>query len=138
MKSRLIEVAGVGLLVAFASSARLLKARSTGRRAAGKAVGDRGQSRGRCGHAFARPVDSRQRVGGAAVRHDRRQRRGTTTAQVRTWSDGRTPQERNELNGRCTVITNPTYSARYPANAQQFCRTFTTAQAASSPPATKY
>lgn len=138
MKSRLIEVAGVGLLVAFASASALAQgAIERGVNAAGKAVGDTGRAAVDAvtpspGPWTADNVSAARPFGTIDISGA-----GTTAGQVRTWSDGRTPQERSELNGRCSVINNPTYSARYPANAQEFCRTFTTAQA-SSPPATKY
>ena len=63
-------------------------------------------------------------------------RAGTTTAQVRTWAQTRTPMERNELSGRCDVIVDPANSARYPANAQEFCRTYI-AMSQITPPALK-
>jgi hypothetical protein len=64
-------------------------------------------------------------------------RAGTTTAQVRTWAQGRTPMERNELSGRCQVISDPANSSRYPANAQEFCRTYSAMQVI-TPPTLKY
>jgi hypothetical protein len=64
-------------------------------------------------------------------------RAGTTTAQVRTWAQGRTPMERNELSGRCQVISDPANSSRYPSNAQEFCRTYSAMQVI-TPPALKY
>ena len=138
MKSRLIGIAGVGLLVAFASASALAQgAIERGVNAAGKAVGDAGRAAVDAvtpspGPWTADNVSAARPFGTIDV-----STAGTTPAQVRTWSDARTPQERNELNGRCSVITNPTYSARYPTNAHQFCRTFTTAQA-SPAPSTKY
>lgn len=63
-------------------------------------------------------------------------RAGTTTAQVRTWAQTRTPMERNELSGRCDIIADPANSARYPANAQEFCRTYI-AMSQLTPPALK-
>jgi hypothetical protein len=138
MKSRLIEIAGVGLLVAFASASALAQgAIERGVNQAGKAVGDAGRAAADAvtpspGPWTADNVSAARPFGTIDVSDA-----GTTTAQVQTWSQARTPQERNELNGRCSVINNPTYSARYPANAQQFCRTFMTAQA-NPPPATKY
>ena len=138
MKSHLLEMAGVGLLVAFASTSALAQgAVERGVNAAGKAVGDTGRAAVDAitpspGPWTADNVSAARPFGAIDV-----SRAGTTPDQVRTWSQARTPQERSELNGRCSVIGNPTYSSRYPANAQQFCRTFTTAQAG-PPPATKY
>ena len=138
MKSRLIGIAGVGLLVAFASASALAQgAIERGVNAAGKAVGDAGRAAADAvtpspGPWTADNVSAARPFGTIDV-----SAAGTTPAQVNTWSQARTAQERSELNGRCSVINNPTYSARYPANAQQFCRTFTTAQA-NPPPATKY
>jgi hypothetical protein len=58
---------------------------------------------------------------------------GKTTAQVRTWAQGRTPMERNELSGRCGVVGDPANSSRYPANAQEFCSTYTAMQVITPP-----
>ena len=60
-------------------------------------------------------------------------RAGRSTAQVRTWAQGRTPMERNELSGRCQVIDDPANSSRYPANAQEFCSTYTAMQVITPP-----
>ncbi len=60
-------------------------------------------------------------------------RAGNTTAQVRTWAQTRTPMERNELSGRCGVVGDPANSSRYPANAQQFCRTYSAMQVITPP-----
>jgi hypothetical protein len=60
---------------------------------------------------------------------------GTTNESVRTWSQGRTAAEREELSERCDVITNPANSSKnYPMNAMQFCRTYMMV-AAVNPPA---
>jgi hypothetical protein len=137
MKLHLMEIAGVGLLVAFASASALAQgAIERGVNQAGKAVGDAGRAAVDAvtpspGPWTADNVSAARPFGTIDVSGA-----GSTTDQVRTWSQARTPQERSELNGRCSVINNPTYTARYPANAQEFCRTFTTAQA-SPPPATK-
>jgi hypothetical protein len=137
MKSRLM-MAGVGLILAFSSTSALAQgAIERGANAAGKAVGDTGRAAVDAvtpspGPWTADNVSAARPFGAIDVTHA-----GTTNAEMRTWSQARTPQERSELNGRCSVISNPTYSPRYPADAQQFCRTFTTAQA-DTPPATKY
>ena len=60
-------------------------------------------------------------------------RAGKTTAQVRTWAQTRTPMERNELSGRCGVVGDPANSSRYPANAQEFCRTYSAMQTITPP-----
>jgi hypothetical protein len=49
---------------------------------------------------------------------------GNTTESVRTWVQGRSATERAELSGRCQVITSSANAARYPADAQQFCRNY--------------
>ena len=63
---------------------------------------------------------------------------GATTAQVRTWSLSRTPQERNELQGRCAVINESANSARYSQDAQEFCQTYLIVAQGVPAPTTKY
>lgn len=53
---------------------------------------------------------------------------GTTPNSVGTWVNGRSDAEKAELTGRCNIITNRTYSSRYPASAATFCRNLQTAQ----------
>ena len=138
MRSRLMEMAGVGLLMAFASTSALAQgAIERGANAVGNAAGDVGKGIAGAvtpseGPWTADNVSAARPFGAIDVSHA-----GTSADQMRTWSQTRTPRERSELNGRCSVINNPTYSTRYPTDAQQFCRTFTTAQA-SPPPPTKY
>ena len=138
LKSRLMTIAGAGLLVAFASSNVLAQgAIERGANAVGNAVGDAGKAVGDAltpssgpwttdNVAAARPFGNID-VSGA----------GTSTDSVRTWTQGRSASERSELSGRCSIINNPANSARYPANAQRFCRDYVTASA-SPPSATKY
>ena len=63
---------------------------------------------------------------------------GVTTAQVRTWSLSRTPQERNELQGRCAVINESANSSRYSQDAREFCRTYLVVAQGVPAPTTKY
>jgi hypothetical protein len=58
---------------------------------------------------------------------------GTTTETVRTWAQQRSPAERAEISGRCTVITNAGNASRYPADAQQFCRNYMMVASANPP-----
>ena len=142
VKSRLIGIAGVGLLVAFASSSAFAQgAVERGANAVGNAAGSAGKAVGDAGRAAVdavtpspgpwttNNVTAARPFGTIDV-----SRAGTSTESVRTWSQGRTAAERSELSGRCGVINNPANSARYPANAQQFCRNFLTASA--TPPTT--
>jgi hypothetical protein len=135
MKSLWIEIARVGLLVAFASSGALAQGAiepgpgplvppsiGAGKPAPGPFV------------PLADPwttdnVPADRPFGNIDV-----SRAGATTAQVRTWAQTRTPMERNELSGRCDVISNPANSSRYPANAQAFCRTYIAMQVITPPP----
>ena len=133
MKSHWIEIAGVGLLVAFISGAF--------------AQGTLGQSPNQFGTppiGLGKPpatafvplagpwttenVSPEQPFGTIDVSDA-----GKTTAQVRTWAQGRTPMERNELSGRCQVIDDPANSSRYPANAVEFCSTYTAMQMITPP-----
>jgi len=139
LKSRLIEIAGVGLLVAFASSNAFAQgAIERGANAVGNAASNTGKAvvgavTPSPGPWTADNVTAARPFGNIDV-----SRAGTSTASVRTWYQARTPHERNELTGRCGVINNPANSARYPANAQQFCRNYLTASANPPTPTTKY
>jgi hypothetical protein len=143
MKPLWIEIARVGLLIAFASSGALAQS-PIGQNPIGQAPNPLGTppigaSPPRAG-AFvplAGPwtienVSAEQPFGNIDVSSA-----GKTTAQVRTWAQTRTPMERNELSGRCGVVGDPDNSSRYPANAQEFCRTYTAMQVI-TPPALKY
>jgi len=138
LKSRLIEIAGVGLLIAFASSNVLAQgAIQKGANAVGNAAGDAAKAVGDAGRAVgdavtpspgpwtADNVTAARPFGNIDV-----SRAGTSADSVRTWSQARSASEKSELTGRCSIISNPANSARYPANAQQFCRNYITASAA--------
>ena len=139
MKSLWIEIASVGLLIAFAPSGALAQS------AIGQ--GPIGQSPNPLGPP---PIGQGQPLGGAFVplagpwtienvSAERPfgnidvSRAGKTTAQVRTWAQTRLPMERNELSGRCGVIGDPANSSRYPANAQEFCSTYSAMQVITPP-----
>lgn len=136
LKSRLIEIAGISLLIAFASSNVLAQgAVERGAKAVGNAAGDAARAVGDAltpspGPWTADNVTAARPFGNIDVSGA-----GSSTDSVRTWSQARTASERSELNGRCSIISNPANSARYPANAQQFCRNYVTASAA--PPSSK-
>jgi hypothetical protein len=134
LKSRLIEIAGAGLLVAFASSSAFAQgAIERGANAVGDAVGSAGKTVGDAltpspGPWTTNNVTAARPFGTIDV-----SAAGSTTDSVRIWSQGRTASERSELSGRCGVINAPANASLYPANAQQFCRNYLTASA--SPPA---
>jgi hypothetical protein len=151
MKSLWIEIARVGLLVAFASPGALAQS-AIGQGPIGQSPNPLvapqiGQSPNPLG---APPIGPGQPLGGAFVPlagpwttenvsaeqpfgNIDVSRAGKTTAQVRTWAQTRLPMERNELSGRCGVIGDPANSSRYPANAQEFCRTYTAMQVITPP-----
>lgn len=137
MKSRWIEIAGVCLLAAFASGA---VAQGTlgqgpnqfGTPLPGMAKPPAGPFVPLAGPWTTENVSAEQPFGAIDVSDA-----GKTTAQVRTWAQGRTPMERNELSGRCQVIDDPANSSRYPANAQEFCSTYSAMQVI-TPPALNY
>ncbi len=156
MKSLWIEIAKVGLLAGFVSSGALAQSAigQNPNRLAPPPIGQTplvpppiGQAPGQLGlppggmsnprtGAFvplAGPwtienVSAEQPFGNIDV-----SRAGKTTAQVRTWAQGRTPMERNELSGRCGVVGDPANSSRYSANAQEFCSTYTAMQVITPP-----
>ena len=49
---------------------------------------------------------------------------GSTGDSMRTWARGRTPSERSELSGRCSVIANPANASRFSSETQRFCRDY--------------
>lgn len=136
-KSRLIEIAGAGFLIAFASSCTQGGVGGTvqsGAQSVGDAAGAVGEATVDAvtpsqGPWTADNVTATRPFGNIDVSGA-----GTSTDSVRTWSRGRTASELSELRGRCGVINNPAYSARYPANAQEFCLNYSTASVA--PPQT--
>jgi hypothetical protein len=139
MKSLWIEIARVGLLVAFVSSGALAQSPigqgpiGQGANPLGTPPIGAGPPRAGAFVPLAGPwttenVTQEQPFGNIDV-----SRAGNTTAQVRTWAQGRTPMERNELSGRCQVIDDPANSSRYPENAQEFCRTYTAMQVITPP-----
>ena len=109
LSSRLIEIASVGLLVAFASSDALAQGGATGRAGASS------------GPWTANNVTAARPFGTIDV-----SRAGSSAESVRTWSQGRSATERTELTGRCEFITTPANAARYGAGDQQFCRNYMT------------
>lgn len=139
MKARLVEIAGVGFLVAFAASSAL--AQATLQRDPNQ-LGNPAIDLGKPGIGgftpFAGPwttdnVPAEKPFGTIDV-----SRAGSTTAQVRTWAQTRTPMERNELSGRCGVIEDSANNSRYPASAQEFCHTYLIVNQIGPPPALKY
>ena len=139
MKSRLIEIAGVGLLIACASSSAFAQAaiEPVPNQLATPPIGTPSIGAGRPPASTFVPlsdpwtttnVPAERPFGNIDV-----SRAGTTTAQVRTWAQGRTPMERDELSGRCQVISDQANGSRYPANAQAFCRTYDAMQMITPP-----
>jgi hypothetical protein len=147
LKSRLIAFASVGLLVAFAGSDTFAQgaqpgakssppstsapstAQSKGAAPSTSTTGKAGASTASQGPWTADNVTAARPFGDINV-----QAAGTTNDSVRTWAQGRSAPERAELSGRCAVINNPANSARYSADARQFCNRYM--MVASASPAT--
>jgi hypothetical protein len=139
MKSLWIEIARGGLLVAFVSSGALAES-PIGQGPIGQGTNPLGAPPIGAGPPRAgafvplvgpwttENVSAEQPFGNIDV-----SAAGKTTAQVRTWARTRTPMERNELAGRCGVVGDPANSSRYPANAQEFCSTYTAMQVITPP-----
>jgi hypothetical protein len=139
MKSLWIEIAKLGLLVGFVSSGALAQ-NTIGQGSIGQSPNPLGtpplgpgQPQAGAFVPLAGPwttenVSVERPFGNIDV-----SRAGNTTAQVRTWAQTRTPMERNELSGRCGVVGDPANSSRYPANAQEFCRTYSAMQVITPP-----
>jgi hypothetical protein len=108
LKPHLIEIAGVGLLVAL-TSADALAQRSNVPGATGPSAGPW----------TANNVTAARPFGSIDV-----SRAGSSAESVRTWSQGRSGTERAELTGRCEVITTPANAGRYRAGDLQFCRNY--------------
>ncbi len=110
LKSRLIEIAGVGLLVALVSADAFAQRANVPGAPAPSA-----------GPWTANNVTATRPFGSIDV-----SRAGASAESVRTWSQGRSGTERAELTGRCEFITTPANAARYRAGDQQFCRNYMT------------
>ena len=108
LTSRLIGIAGVGLLVALASAEAFAQRANVPRAATPSA-----------GPWTANNVTAARPFGSIDV-----SRAGASAESVRTWSQGRSATERAELTGRCEFITTPANAARYRAGDQQFCRNY--------------
>ncbi|MFO1184921.1 MAG: hypothetical protein U1E56_09045 [Bauldia sp.] len=52
---------------------------------------------------------------------------GPNNSQMSTFLAGLSAADRAELTGRCSVVGNPSNSARYQSDATSFCQSFTTA-----------
>ena len=142
MKSRLIEIASIGIVFAFASAAFAQNYGAGSAPGGAPTAGSEG-SLG-AGTAGATPGGAAGNVGGAGGTATTTfttdtvsttnpfgtinvGQAGTTTESIRTWAQGRSASERAELQGRCNVITTEANSSRYPAQAVSFCRNFMTA-----------
>ena len=108
MKSRWIDIAGIGLLIAVASSDALAQRATSGAPTSPSA-----------GPWNANNVTAARPFGAIDV-----SRAGSSAEAVRTWAQGRSGTERAELAGRCEFITTPANAHRYGATDQQFCRNY--------------
>jgi hypothetical protein len=134
MRSRLIEISGVGLLVAFASlGASAQGTLGQGPNPLGVPPIGSGMPPATAFVPLAGPWTTENEPAEQPFGTINVSDAGKTTAQVRTWAQGRTPMERNELSGRCQVIDDPANSSRYPANAREFCSTYTAMQVITPP-----
>ena len=139
LRSHLIEIASVVVLAAFAGSNALAQGSQTtsptgkasGSTATQPATKGAGATAPSSGPWTADNVTAARPFGDINI-----SAAGTSTESVRTWVQGRSASERAELSGRCAVITNSSNAARYPANAQQFCRSYMMV-ASANPPAGK-
>ena len=147
LKSRLVEFASVGLLVAFAASETFAQGTPSG--AAGSGGPEASKSSGASGSAGAggaaggpsgsANVGAQGKAGASASQGPWTannvtaarpfgdidiQAAGSTSESVRTWVQTRTAAEREELRGRCEFISDPANTSRYPMNAQTFCRNY--------------
>ena len=135
LKSRLIEFASIGLLVAFAASDTFAQgAQPGGQESKGAGASAGASAAGKAGAPSSGPwtadnVTAARPFGDISVAAA-----GNTNDSVRTWSQGRSASERAELSGRCGVINSPANAARYPADAKQFCSTYMSVSAASPAP----
>lgn len=135
LKSRLIAFASVGVLVALAASDTFAQGAQPGAKGSASpqattpstsAAGKAGASTASQGPWTADNVTAARPFGDINI-----QAAGNTDQSVRTWAQGRSASERAELSGRCAVINNPANSARYAADARQFCTRYVMVAAAS-------
>ena len=108
--SYLSGLAGMGLLVAFASSSVAAQLPS---------LAPPANMLPRPGHWTTQNVSEQRPFGELDVTAA-----GSSVESVRIWSLGRSVLERYEINGRCAVITTPVNAARYSESDQQFCRNY--------------
>jgi hypothetical protein len=150
LKSRLIGFASIGLLVAFAASDTFAQGAQPGAKSSPPSTSAPNAASPAQGKGAAPSASTQSKAGASAASQGpwtadnvtaarpfgeiNIQAAGTTDASVRTWAQARTPAERAELNGRCAVINNPANSARYQADAKQFCTRYEMV-AALNPPA---
>jgi hypothetical protein len=111
LSSSLVGIAGVLMLTAFASSGVSAQRASV--------PGALNQVPKQAPHWSASNVSTEQPFGNIDVAAA-----GSSVESVRLWSFGRSVSERNEINGRCAVITTPANAARFSPSDQQFCRNY--------------
>ena len=109
-KSRFVEIAGLGLMVAFASSSASAQQVN---------LAPPTNTMPRPGHWTAQNVSEQRPFGNIDVTPA-----GSSVESVRLWSLGRSVLQRYEISGRCAVITNPQNAARYGESDRQFCRNY--------------
>jgi hypothetical protein len=49
---------------------------------------------------------------------------GNSAESIKSWAEARTPAERSELSGRCSVITDPSYAPRFTDFARVLCQRY--------------
>ena len=109
-KSPFVEIAGLGLMVAFATSSASAQQVN---------LAPPTNTMPRPGHWSAQNVSEHRPFGTIDIAPA-----GSSVESVRLWSLGRSVLERYEINGRCAVITMPANAARYSEGDQQFCRNY--------------
>ena len=116
LRSRLIGIAGAGLLVALASADALAQ-RADVPGAMNLAPPTQGIHPPR--HWTAYDVTAERPFGTIDIAPA-----GSSVETVRLWSLGRSVAERYELNGRCAFIATPANARRYRPSDQEFCRNY--------------
>lgn len=109
-KSRFVEIAGLGLIVAFAWSSASAQQGN---------LAPPTNTMPRPGHWTSQNVSEQRPFGNIDVTPA-----GSSVESVRLWSLGRSVLERYEINGRCAVIAMPDNAARYSESDQEFCRNY--------------
>ena len=140
MKSRVLEIASVGVFLAFASTQALAQAQPGSAPAVPGVQSNPGsapapntaptgnaEKQREAADAFAGPWTPDNVTAERPFGTIDTAAAGATSQSVQAWVQSRSEAEREELSGRCAIIADPMHASRYNAEAKQFCTNYMTA-----------